>query len=83
MDELKVHICHVMLWEFTNNKKAAETVRKICSVYCQIFIIDHPVENWFLKFPFNDMSLRNKLRPRCSSDLNHDTLKELVEYKST
>ena len=28
MEELKVHIQHVMLWEFKNNKNTTETAKK-------------------------------------------------------
>ena len=40
MEELKVHIQHVMLWEFKNNKNATRTAKKICSVYGQGDITD-------------------------------------------
>ena len=40
MDEQKVHIWHVMLWEFKNNKNTAETAKKISSVYNQRVITD-------------------------------------------
>ena len=33
MEEVKVHIQHVMLWEFKNNKNTIETTKKISSVY--------------------------------------------------
>ena len=28
MEELKVHIQHIVLWEFKNNKNATETAKK-------------------------------------------------------
>ena len=33
MDELKVHIRRVNLWEFKSNKNATETLKEISSVY--------------------------------------------------
>ena len=33
MEKLKVHIQHVMLLEFENNKNATETFKRICSFY--------------------------------------------------
>ena len=33
MEELNMHIWHILLWEFKNNKNAAETAEKISSVY--------------------------------------------------
>ena len=32
MDERKVHIRHVILWEFKNNKNATETTKKVSNV---------------------------------------------------
>ena len=33
MEELKVHIQHVILWDFKNNESPSEIAKKICSVY--------------------------------------------------
>ena len=35
MDELKVHIRHVMVEEFNNSKDDKERIKKICGVYGQ------------------------------------------------
>ena len=40
MEELKVHIQHVILWEFKNIKNITETAKEICSVYGQGVITD-------------------------------------------
>ena len=40
MEELKVHIWHVMLWEFKNNKNATETAKKISSIHGHRVITD-------------------------------------------
>ena len=45
MEELKVHIRHVMLWRFKNNKNTTETAKKILSVYYQGVITDRQVRN--------------------------------------
>ena len=79
MDELKVHIRHVMLWEFKNKKNATETAKKICNVYGQDIITDRQVRNWFAKFRSGDMSLKDERRPGRSSDLDEDALRELLE----
>ena len=44
MEELKVHIRHVM-WEFKNNKNVTETAKKISNVYGCGVTIDHQVRN--------------------------------------
>ena len=43
MEKLKVHIRHVMLWEFKNNKNATETAQKISCVYGQDVITKRQV----------------------------------------
>ena len=63
-----MHIQHVMLWGLTIAKIQ---VRKFVNVYGQVW-------NWFSKFCSGDMPLR-ELRPRYSSDLDEDALRELVE----
>ena len=80
MEELKLHIWHVMVWEFKNNKNAIEIVKKILSVYGQGVITDHQVWKWFSKFCSSDMSLRDEPRIECSSDLNQNALRESVKW---
>ena len=79
MEELKVNIWRVMMWECKNNKNTTETAKKIWSVYDKGVIIDHQVENWFSKFHSGNTSLRNEPRPGHSSDLNQNALRKLVE----
>ena len=70
MDELKVHIRHVMLWEFKNNKNATETVREIFIV-CGLGVnTDSQILNWFTNFGFDGR--RDKPRPESSSNFNQD-----------
>ena len=75
MEGLRMHICHVILWEFKQGNNATETVEKICSVYGQGTITDQAVQNWFVKFCSGDMSLKDKPRPGRSSDYNAEALK--------
>ena len=75
MKEVKVHIWHVMLWEFKNNNNTTETVKKVCSVYGQHVITDCKVPNWF---PSSDTSLTDEPKPE-HSDIDQAALRELVE----
>ena len=82
----KVHIWHVILWEFKNNKNAIETAKKICSVCARKVITDCQVQNWFSKFHSGDTSLRHDPRPGRSSHLDPDALRKVTEcnpHKST
>ena len=57
-----MHIQHVMLWEFKNNKNAMETAMNICSAYGQGVVTGSQVQNWFSKFHSGDASLKDEPR---------------------
>ena len=75
MEGLKVHISHVMLWEFKQGNNATETAEKVCSVYDEGTITDQTVRNWFVKFHSRDMSLKDEPRPGHSSAFDVEALK--------
>ena len=64
-----MHIWHVMLFKFKNNKNTTETAKKHFSVYGQGVLTDHQIQNWFSKFHSGNISLRDEFRPGYSSDL--------------
>ena len=68
-----------MLWEFKNYKNSTEIAKKNCSVNEQGLIPNYQVQNWFSKLHSGNMSLRVESRRGCSSDLDQDVLRELVE----
>ncbi|KAG5333135.1 SETMR methyltransferase, partial [Acromyrmex heyeri] len=59
MESEKVHIRHVMLWEFKQGNSAKGTAEKICSVYGEGLISDRAVRNWFAKFRSGDTTLKD------------------------
>ena len=69
MEDLKVHIQDVMLWELKNNKNAIETTKKTFRIYSQGAITECQIQNWFLKLHSGDISLRAETKPGCSLDL--------------
>ncbi|XP_023237751.1 histone-lysine N-methyltransferase SETMAR-like [Centruroides sculpturatus] len=79
MEHLKVHVRHIMLWEFKLGKNATETAKKICNVYGSGVISDRVVRKWFTKFRSGDFSLKDDERPGRSSDFDDDVLKALIE----
>ena len=50
MENGKVHIRHVMQWEFKQGNSVKVTFDKICSVFGEGRIIDLTVSKWFTKF---------------------------------
>ena len=72
MDKLKVHIWHLMFWEFKNKKQ----LRKF------VVFITAKFETVFSKFRSDDSSLRDEPSSGPSSDLDQDALRELVECNS-
>ena len=68
-----------MLWEFKNNQNDTEIVKKIPSVYGQGVILDYQVHKCFPKFRSGETSLRNASSAGCSSDLDQNAWRELVE----
>ena len=79
MESEKLHVRHVMLWEFKQGNSATVTAEKICSVYGEGLITDRAVRNWFVKFRSEDTTLKDEPRAGCPSDFDDDLLKALLE----
>ena len=82
MVKLKVHIRHVMLWEF-NNKTNAETAKQIYCVYDEHVITDCQFTKTFSKFRSGDSTLIDKPRPGCPSNSDQHIWRELMECNSS
>ncbi|XP_015181327.1 PREDICTED: histone-lysine N-methyltransferase SETMAR-like [Polistes dominula] len=79
MESQKVHIRHVMLWEFKQGNSAKVTAEKICRVYGEGLITDRAVRNWFVKFRSGDMTLKDEPRAGRPSDFDDNLLKAVLE----
>ncbi|XP_043260411.1 histone-lysine N-methyltransferase SETMAR-like [Colletes gigas] len=79
MESEKVHIRHVMLWEFQQGNSAKTTAEKICSVYGEGLITDRAVGNWFIKFRSEDTTLKDEPRAGRPSDFDDNLLKAILE----
>ncbi|GFY74560.1 histone-lysine N-methyltransferase SETMAR [Trichonephila inaurata madagascariensis] len=79
MESPKLHIRHVMLWEFKQGNSAKTTAEKICRVYGEGLITDRAVRNWFVKFRFGDMTLKDESRAGRSTDFDDNLLKAALE----
>ncbi|CAK9820139.1 Histone-lysine N-methyltransferase SETMAR [Anthophora quadrimaculata] len=79
MESQKVHIRHVMLWEFKQGNSAKATAEKICSVYGEGLITDLAVRNWFIKFRSGDTTLKDEPRAGRLSDFDDNLLKAILE----
>lgn len=79
MENKKVHLRHVMLWEFNQGKSARATAEKICSVYGEGRITDRAVRNWFTKFRMGDTTLRDEPRTGRASDFDDHLLEGILE----
>ena len=75
----KVHIRHVMQWEFKQGNSAKVTFDKICSVFDEERISDLTVRKWFAKFRSKNMTLNGKLGVGRTSEFTDNFLKAILE----
>ena len=79
MENGKVLIRHVMLWEFKQGNSAQVTFDKICSVYGEGRKTDRAVRNWFAKFRSGNTILNDELRVGRPSEFDDNFLKAVLE----
>ena len=70
MEEMKVHIQHVVLWEFTNSKNTTEIAKKTCKD--KVSLLTAKSETGFQSF---NILLKDEPKSGCSLDLNQDALR--------
>ena len=62
MENGKLHIRQVMLWESKQGNSAKVTFINLCSLYGKGRITDQAVRKWFSKFRSGNMPLNDELR---------------------
>ena len=82
MENGKVHIRHVMQWEFKQGNTVKETFDKIHSVFGEGRITDLTVRKWFVKFRSGNMTLNGQLGLRRPSVFDDNFLKAILEQNS-
>ncbi|XP_043678352.1 ragulator complex protein LAMTOR1 isoform X1 [Vespula pensylvanica] len=71
-------IWHIMVWEFKQYNSAANTAKKICSLYGKDVITETAVQRWFVKFHSESKSLKDKLWSGRYSDFDKRALQILM-----
>ena len=79
MENGKVHIRHVMQWEFKQGNSAKMTFDKICSVFGERRIIDLTVRKRFAIFLSGIITLNGKLGEGCPSEFDDNFLNAILE----
>lgn len=74
----KVHLRHVMLYEFRKGINVAAAVKNIQDVYQDQAPAKRTVEKWFAKFRRGEFNLEDEPRSGRPSDIDDDVLRTLV-----
>ena len=61
---------------WVKDKNSTETSKKICTIYDEDVITDYQVRKWFSKFHSGNTELEDEPKPRLSSDVDEDAVRE-------
>lgn len=75
----KVHLRHVMLYEFRKGTNVAAAVKNIQDVYQDQAPAKRTVEKWFARFRRGKFNLKDKPRSGRPSDIDDEIVRALVQ----
>ena len=79
MEHKKEHFRHILYFFYREGINAAESHRRILSVYGEVSLSEHSCRNWFQKFSSGDFSVHNSHRSgRPMADIDDD-IQALIE----
>lgn len=79
MENDKVHLRHIMLYEYRKGVSARTAQKNIAEVYLDNAPAFKTVQKWFTRFRDGDFNLEDKPRAGRPSDIDEDFVKKLVE----
>ena len=79
MEEQDAHFRHILLYYFRKGKNASQARKKSCAVYGNEALKERQCQNWFTKFRFADLSLKNDQRPGRPVEVDETRIKAIVD----
>lgn len=79
MEVEKSTIRAILLYEFKKGTNAAQTCQNVCQTFGLNAVSHSTCKKWFQKFRSGDMNLEDGPRSGRSSEIDRDTLRQLVE----
>ncbi|KAK2581561.1 hypothetical protein KPH14_005212 [Odynerus spinipes] len=78
MEASKLHIQHVLLWEFRQDNSATTAMNKLCEIYGPGISVSQG-QKWFQRFWSGNYSLEDEPRPGRLHVFDDDLLRTMVE----
>ena len=79
MEEQVAHFRHILLYYFQKDKNTSQARKKSCAVYGNEALKERQCQNWFAKFRFADLSLKNDQRPGRPVEVDETRIKAIVD----
>ena len=73
------HFHHILLYYFWKGKNAEQARKKLYDVYGEKSLTERQCQNWFARFHSGDFDLKDTPRSVCSSEVDDDKIKAMIE----